>query len=282
MMKLAHLILAHSEPKQLERLVNRLQHPGADIYIHLDKKTDIAPFEHLKNIPNVFFIKNRVKVYWGSYNIVQATLNGFKEIVQTGINYQHLNLLSGQDYPLKSPQFIHSYLEQNPGVAFMNFLLFEPDWLEALPRIKQYHLNNLRLSGRYTIQRFLNKILPERKMPNNLIPAGRSQWFTVPLECIRYLLDYWESNGNLRRFIKLTWAPDEFVFQTILYNSEHQPKMVNSDLRYIDWSAGGVSPKTLTINDAEALIASGKLFARKFDINKAPGLLDFIDKHNRD
>jgi hypothetical protein len=36
-MKLAHLILAHNQPKQLERLLKRLQHNNADIYIHLDK-----------------------------------------------------------------------------------------------------------------------------------------------------------------------------------------------------------------------------------------------------
>src|SRR5471030_465481 len=131
-MKLAHLVLAHNEPRQLERLVNRLRHPGADIYIHLDKKTAIGPFEYLKNMENVFFIQNRVKVYWGSYNIVQATLNGFKEILQLGIEYEYVNLLSGQDYPLKPQSYIHDFLSQNPGVAFMNFLPFDPDWLEAL------------------------------------------------------------------------------------------------------------------------------------------------------
>jgi hypothetical protein len=57
--------------------------------------------------------------------------------------------------------------------------------------------------------------------------------------------------------------------------------MVNNDLRYIDWSMGGVSPKTLSIDDAEAILASGKLFARKFDLSKGPELLDLIDGHNK-
>jgi hypothetical protein len=278
-MKLAHLILAHTAPKQLERLINNLSHPDADIYIHLDKKTDILPFTHLANRTNVFFIKNRVKVYWASSSIVTATLNGFKEIIESGKNYKYLNLLSGQDYPLKSPADIHKYFADNPGRAFMNYLHFEPDWLEAVSRIKEYHFINLRMPGKYTLQRAVNKILPERKMPNGLVPVGRSQWFTIPMECVRYIVDYWETNPKLRRFINLTWGADEFLFQTILYNSPFKNKMINNDCRYIDWSDGGVSPKTLTMADADALVTCGKLFARKFDINKDEAVLDFIDQH---
>jgi hypothetical protein len=278
-MKLAHLILAHNQPAQLERLIKRLTHPDADVYIHLDKKTPMQQFEHLQQLPNVFFVQARVKVYWGSYNIVQATLNAFKEILQAGKTYQFVNLLSGQDYPLTSAANIHHYLNVNQGTAFMNYLLFDPDWTEALARIQEYHFNNLQIKGRYTLQKLVNTILPKRTLPNALIPVGRSQWFTISADQVRYILDYWESNPKLRRFIKLTWAPDEFIFQTILYNSEYKSKMVNDDLRYIDWSDGGVSPKTLTIADAEQLLASGKLFARKFDQNKDSAILDLLDNH---
>lgn len=277
-MKLAHLILAHNQPRQLERLIRRLAHPDADTYIHLDKKTPIADFEHLKDIENVYFIQNRVKVYWGTFAIVQATLNGFNEIIQSGKNYQYVNLLSGQDYPLKPQDAIHQYLEKNAGTAFMDYLLFEPDWREALPRVQSYHFNNLRVPGKFALQGWVNKVMPQRKMPNGLIPVGRSQWFTVPLECVVYMCDYWQKNAALRRFIKLTWAPDEFIFQTILYNSVYKNRMVNDGLRYIDWSNGGVSPKTLTLDDAGALMESGKLFARKFDMDKHAGILDHIDK----
>jgi hypothetical protein len=277
-MKLAHLILAHNEPKQLERLISRLAHPDADIYIHIDKKTSIVPFEYLKNIKGLFFIQNRVKVYWGSYNMVEATLNGFKEILSSGNTYQYLNLLSGQDYPLKPAAFIHRFLDEQAGKVFMNFLQFDPDWTEALPRIQQYHFNNWRMQGRYILQSIVNKLLPARRMPNGLIPVGRSQWFTIPIACVSYLLEYWQHNPKLRRFIKLTWAPDEFILQTILYNSDYQSHMVNDDLRYIDWSAGGVSPKTLTMYDTAALINSGKLFARKFDKNTDSAILDLLDQ----
>lgn len=281
-MKLAHLILAHNQPAQLERLIKRLAHPDADIYIHLDKKTPMSQFEHLGRLPNVFFVANRVKVYWGSYNIVEATLNGFRAVLRSGKAYQFINLLSGQDYPLTSAANIHNYLSANESTAFMNFLRFDTEWTEALPRIHEYHFNNLQLKGQYTLQKVVNKILPKRVLPGNLVPVGRSQWFTVPVDCVSYILEYWDANPKLRRFIKLTWGPDEFIFQTILFNSVHKDKMVNNDLRYIDWSEGGVSPKTLTLADAPALLASGKLFARKFDQNKDNAVLEVLDKHATD
>ena len=34
-MKIAHLILTHNNPLQLERLVKRLRHNDADIYIYI-------------------------------------------------------------------------------------------------------------------------------------------------------------------------------------------------------------------------------------------------------
>ena len=277
-MKLAHLILAHTEPKQLERLVQRLEHDDADIYIHLDKKTNIQPFNHLTNYKNVFFIKNRVKVYWGTYTIVHATLSSFREIVAYNKSYHHINLLSGQDYPLRPAAYIQEYLKQNIGVAFINHLLFDPDWREAQPRIDMYHFNNFRVPGRYVLQRIINKILPKRSFPNNLVPVGRSQWFTIPLECVAYLIDYWDKNPQIEKFMRFTWAPDEFIFHTILYNSAFKEKMASDDLRYIDWSRGGVNPKLLDITDAESLLSSGKLYARKFDMNKFPEVLDLIDE----
>jgi len=277
-MKLAHLILAHNEPVQLERLVKRLLHPEATIYIHLDKKTNIAPFKYLQEIESVIFIDKRIKIYWAASNMVKATLNGFKQIIASGNNYDYVNLLSGQDYPLKSQAYIHDYLNQNPSMAYMNYLLFDPDWFEAFQRTESYHFNNWQVFGQYNFQKIVNKIFPKRKFPNEMIPVGRSQWFTISLECTIYLVDYWKNNTNLRRFVKFTWAPDEFIFQTILYNSVHRDRMLNNDLRYIDWSAGGVSPKTLTMDDAEKLVSSGKLFARKFDTKKDEAVLNFIDK----
>ncbi|QQL48880.1 beta-1,6-N-acetylglucosaminyltransferase [Mucilaginibacter ginkgonis] len=278
-MKLVHLILAHSAPAQLERLIRKLAHPDADIYIHLDKKATIDAFIYLEQIENVFFIKDRCRVDWGSFAMVQATLCSFKEILLSGKKYDYLNLLSGQDYPLKSYDTVHKFLKEHPNTAFMNFLMMETEWQEAMPRIEEYHFHHLKISGRFILQSVVNSLLPIRSFPGGMIPVGRSQWFTIPLDCVEYIVDFWAGNKKLQRFIKWTWAPDEFIFQTILFNSVHKSKMVNRDLRYIDWSAGGVSPKTLNITDADKMLASGAFWARKLDMSRDPALFDLLDEH---
>ncbi|MFC5411822.1 beta-1,6-N-acetylglucosaminyltransferase [Larkinella bovis] len=276
-MKLAHLILAHAQPEQLDRLIGALQHPDADFYLHIDRKTDLAPFQMLTQRPNVYLVKNREKVSWGAYSIVQATLNGFEQIVASGKPYTYVNLLSGQDYPLKAPDFIHAYLEKHAGTEFMEYLSVEDEWQEAIPRVKKYHLVDYSFPGKFAVEKWLNRIMPDRKPPENLTFMGRSQWFTITREAVKYILLYLEKHPKVTRFFKLSWGCDELVFQTLLYNSPFRPAMTNDNLRYIDWSEKKASPKTLTMSDETALRQSGKLFARKFNPTIDAEIMDRLD-----
>lgn len=276
-MKIAHLILIHENPCQLNRLIQRLAHSDADFYVHLDFKTEISPFLSLQS-KHVKFVANRVEVYWGAYSIVQATVNGLEEILKTGNNYDYINLMSGQDYPIKSTKDIHHFFRDNPNKAFMHTLSIENEWQEAIPRLTKYHLSNFTFSGKFTVEKWMNICLPLRKMPNNLVAVGRSQWFTITSVHAEYLINYLKENKNVKRYFQLTWGSDEFVFQTILFNSIYQKDMVNDNLRYIDWSENKASPKTLTINDLPVLLISEKLFARKFNENIDYHIINELDK----
>ena len=277
-MKLAHLILAHSNPGQLKRLVDKLAHSDSHIYIHLDKKTDITQFLPIADNDRISFISNRIKVYWGGYSIVQATINSFEEILANGIAFDHINLLSGQDYPIKSTEHIHQFLRENKGKIFMHSLSVNNEWQEAIPRIERYHLANLKLpAGTYRVEQVMNAILPKRKMPEGIVAMGRSQWFTASRESIAYIVDYVKKEQWVSRFFKMSWAADELIFQTILFNSPFKEHMVNDNLLYVDWSEGKASPKLLNMEDAAALKASDKLFARKFNSDADSAVLDYID-----
>ena len=276
-MKIAHLILIHENPTQLKRLIQRLSHPDADFYIHVDLKSDIKHFLDLQ-AKGVKFIANRVNVQWGAYNMVQATVNSLEEILNSDYNYDYINLLSGQDYPLKSTEAIHDFFEKNPNKAFMHTLSVEKEWQEAIPRLTKYHLSNYKFFGKFTLEKWLNLLLPSRKMPNNLIAVGRSQWFSISGQHAQYIITYLQQNGNVKRFFELTWGSDEFVFQTILFNSIYQKDMVNDNLRYIDWTEGKASPKTFTMNDLPCLLNSGKFFARKFNKNIDNSIINELDK----
>jgi len=276
-LKIAHLILCHAYPEQLRRLIMRLTHEDAFFYIHVDKKTEITPFLPLGKLPNVYFIANRVKVIWAGYSQVQAMLNSFKEMLAANTQYDYINILSGQDYPLKSTRQIHRFFADNPGKAFMETLVISDEWQEAIPRLTKYHFTDSVFPGKYVAEWLLNAVLPMRKLPGDLIPVGRSSWLTIAPAAAKYIVDFLQENPALVRFFKFTWGVDELIFQTILYNSSFKKDIVYDNLRYVDWSEGNANPKVLTMPDAEALKNSGKLFARKFSMEKDNKILDYLD-----
>ena len=277
-MNIAHLILCHANPGQLKRLVDRLMHGDAECYIHVDKKADITQFTAQLSGSKIHFITNRVKVYWGDYSIVQATINSFEEILATGKPYDYIQLMSGQDYPLTGIGAFHEFLENNPGKIFMHYESVADVWHEAIPRIKNYYLSHLKMpKGTHQAEKIVNALLPSRKLPDGIVAVGRSQWFTASRESIAYIVDYVKKERWVSRFFKYSWAADELIFQTILYNSPFREHMVNNNLLYLDWSAGAASPKVLTMADASAIMASGKFFARKFNADTDCEILDYID-----
>lgn len=277
-MKLAHLILCHKGPEQLGRLVNSLSHPDADIYIHVDKKTDIKEFEALLNIPRVYFINNRQSVNWGGYSMVQATLNSFEQILASGVEYGHVNLLSGMDYPLKSAAYIHKFCAENAGKAFMHISL-NRDPNDVAQKLKKYYLKDLNIKkGQHLAERVTTAVFP-RKIPDGFVPVGNSQWFTIPLVCVAYIVKYLEDNTAIRRLFKYMWSPDDMIFQSVLYNSPYRDIMVDNDLRYTEWVDGRPSPNVLTMDNKESLTHTDKLFARKFDVDKDSAILDYLDRY---
>lgn len=276
-MRLAHLILAHGNKSQLERLVKRLVYPNTDIYIHLDAKSDMAEFADLASLDGVSFIKQRTGIKWGDYSMVTATLISFEEILKAGQDYSHINLLSGQDYPLKSAATIQKFLFENSDKSFIKYLSILDDWQESKSRITMYSLGDYNFPLKFKVQDVLNKVLPDRKMPLRLKPYGFSQWITITPACVAYALDYLKKHRSVRRSFRLTWAVDEIVFQTILLNSPLKDSIVNDHLRYIKFKRGASRPNTLIMADAKLLIESNKFYARKFDPQVDSKILDYLD-----
>ncbi|MCH5685812.1 beta-1,6-N-acetylglucosaminyltransferase [Niabella sp. W65] len=215
---------------------------------------------------------------WGGYSMVKATLNSMDEIISQHKEYDHINLLSESDYPLKPAEEVHGFLDHYTGKSFMEMRLSDSDWWqEAQQKVQRYHWVDLSFRGKYFLERMVNTVTPKRSLPSDLLLTGRSQWMTLATTHIRFILEYSRKNPRVVRFFRQTWGPDEFFFQTILYNSAYRNDLINNNLRYIDWSEGKASPKTLLTTDFEALEGSGKLYARKFNPDVDDTILDLID-----
>jgi Core-2/I-Branching enzyme len=277
-MRLSHLIIAHTNPSQLKRLINAISNPNADIYIHLDKKTNLNEFSHLSLIPNVFFIKKRCKVTWGAYSMVEATLSSMQQILDTKISYSHINLLSGQDYPVKNAKDITDFFIRNQGVSYMKYRFINEQWTEALPRLNKYDFSNYNFPFKYKLEFIINKIFPKKTLPEGLKPYGLSQWLSIVPIHAKYVIDYLKINKKVRKFFFYTWGADEFVFQTILLNSVHKNYIVNDYFRFIRFQKGAYRPDILNLVDYEEMMKSGNFFARKFDEKIDVEILNYLDK----
>ncbi len=277
-MKIACLIVTYTSAVQTKRMIDRLNNGQFDFYIHLDKKVNIKTHQLLFEIPNVYFIKNRVDVRWAGYSTVQAAFNGIKQITSSGIEYSFINLITGQDYPIKPAEYITDFLEHNVGKEFIEYKGFDTDWTEAKERIEKYHFTNLRVIGKDHLARIFNFFFRHRKMPVNMLMYGISTFWTLSPACALYVVNYVEKNTAFRRFVKYTWGVDEFIFQTVLMNSAYKDTIINKNYRYMDWSAGGARPKFLGIEDFDKIMASDAFFGRKFNIDKDEHILAMIDE----
>ena len=282
-MRIAHIIITHKNPEQLERLLKQMQHPDFDFYIHVDQKIDIRPFAYLAEMEGVSFIRDRGLCNWGGYSTLRAMVNSLKEVLDNEVDYEFYNLLSAQDYPIKTNQEIHDFFLDHKEESFV---FYEPkdesDWWDgAVNRFEKYHLTDFNFRGKSTVERLINMVMPRRKfpVPMELYGGSKSSWWSLNKEAAVYVTDYLKPGNNLDRFLKYCWGTDEFVIPTVLLNSPLKATMVNNNLRYIDFPPGKANPKVLGVEDMDKLIRSSMLFARKFDIDVSPGILDKIDGH---
>lgn len=113
-MKLAFLIQCHKNADQINQLIGALSHPDIDLYIHVDKKSEITQQIRINN-SNVTILSDeeRVDVRWGTFSQVQATLNLLKRSYRK--KYDFYWLISGQDFPLVSAESIIMKLSSTKG-----------------------------------------------------------------------------------------------------------------------------------------------------------------------
>ena len=284
MLKIAHLILAYKNPEQVYRLAKSLQSPNTDIFIHIDKKVDLKPFQYISDLPHVYLIKNRHYIIWGGYSITDAYISGMKEVLEYG-DYDYVVLMSGQDYPLRPIADFINHLHENKGFSLLSVEAKGPKstwWKIAVDRYKYYHLNDYRFYGKKIVHKVSKRLLPHRGFiyPNYKLYGGPGATFcALTKQAAEYLVNFMHDNPKALRYAKLTHASDEFWFQTLIMNSPLKDKVINQPIWYIDW--GGVSkhPRVLTVLDYPSLIESGMFFARKFDIYVDESVLDMLDGH---
>jgi len=210
----AYLILAHTAPDQLAKLVAALP-ADSPIMIHFDRRANHADYkraiELLAERPHLKFVE-RHRCYWGDFGIVQGTISLIRELISSKVNFDYATLLSGSDYPIKSHDEIALYLHQNDGSEFIeSFPLTKTNrWSDHGGLFKtpeKVLCRHLRFRSR------VFRLPGLRKMPYQLQPYGGSQWWTLSSEALHYIIEFIQKHRGFTSFSKYVFIPDEFSFK---------------------------------------------------------------------
>ena len=293
-MKHAYLIIAHNDPKLLSVLVEMLDDPRNDIYILIDKKADTAQFSAIKTTKSGLVFVPRVDIRWGHISQVEAEMTLFRGAYDKG-PYAYYHLLSGQDLPIKSQNYIHSFMESHPNKEYVGFAQGEFNKSDLARKTNYIHLFCAHYRDSNKFRRFclgcvrrgfvmLQQAVGYKRHFDVELKKGVN-WCSITNEFCAYLLSKRDFIYKTFRYVS---CPDEIFLQTILYNSPFRDNVYapNEDfgscLREIDWKRG--KPYLWGVNqevDYQILTSSSKLFARKFssaDMDFITKLREFVTK----
>jgi hypothetical protein len=280
--RIAYIVLAHSLPRQLCRLVERLDGDQNLFLVHVDRRAPQEVFaEALRGLgsnPRVVFLPRRSSRRT-TFALVAAPLEALRTLIGRDHPFDYAILLSGQDYPIKPQRSLGELLAEDPEACFLHaFPIEDPehsDWPpHATFRYRNWHLGLG--SRRWSLP--LN-----RRIPSGRVPYGGSMYWALPRSAVEYMLATVEREPRLVTFFKHTFVPDEMFFQTILMNSPLRDRVTSLaapdcyGLHHIDWQPNRDRPETLGISTLPALRSSPAFFARKFDASVDDDVLDRID-----
>jgi len=288
----AYLILAHACPGQLRILLELLDDPRNDLYVHLDAKAPFGPeaLEACCRHAGVHFISPRLPVSWGGVSIMRATLALLKAAVPGHYDYYHL--LSGQDLPIKSQDEIHAYFDARPGREFLSL------WPDDPARARRFRYYAVFPEGRGSfllnlINNLVKGVLIALHLRINRQVDFRmaSQWFSISDGFAAYVLS---REAWLEDVFRHTTTCDEVFIPTLLMASPfrdglydasvHLERIQSPDpehpgnLRLIDWTRGESvrHPWVFRAADWEMLQATPCFWARKFDERVDAEIIDRI------
>lgn len=305
-MKIAFLNLCHTDPKIVARVADKLtKNPDFDMYIHVDLKSDIEPFQELlKDNKQVYFTKQRQKVYWGGYHAILATYILLEEALASPRKYDYVVLLQNLDYPIKSNEYIQDFFEKNKGTEYIRgcHIAKTKDWHYAEKykiynsRDKDFYLNShsgfvkLLWDGMNAIRSIstigFNGVHKENG-ENIELYYGTAQW-AVTRECAEYMVEFKNSHPKFNKRMQHIKFPDEEYFHTIVHNSRFKEHCVKYDepvkrwlvnwrnIHYFEFPNTGVV--VFTEKDFDKLMSREELFCRKVKSGISDQLLEKIDK----
>jgi len=282
---LGFVVLAHDQPDNVARLIDRLTAQGGVVALHWDQRHPVDLVAELKKkLPADqaarVLAAERVEVHWGLWSVVQATLNGLQAIQSPGQAVDYVTLLSGHDYPLRPLCQLQDFLQANAGLEHIECVDHEKErWVTDGLHDERWQYRHYISWGTHPklfdkcwhLQRALG--LKVRK-PRGLQPHFGSQWWTLSWSTLEKVLAA-SRDPQVRRFFRRTWVPDEMFFQTMVAKFVPPAQITGQNLNFYHFSKQG-TPLVFHRDHLSFLRSQPHFFARKIS-PRAKGLRDDLD-----
>lgn len=276
-MRICYLVLVHHKFEQALRMVRRLAGPDSGFVFHIDTSADstcVASFRaELQSFKPVVYAPS-VKSRWGSYRQALAIMRCVQAAVRQMEPFDRYVLLSGQDYPIAGRAEITEFFSKHPDTEFLE--AFPQDVTDAaVPGWSPYY--RFRRHHIWIGERRLHVPVLRKGVPPIPIFHG-STWWALTRAAAVYIADQFDSNRRLKRYLRTGFLVDEVYIPTLIMGSPFSSRVAGSNVTYAEWTpTSGPHPKTLRTDDLDGLLASPKLFARKFDLAFDESLMNELD-----
>ena len=287
----AYLILAHTNPGQLRKLLEMLDDARNDIYVHIDAKAGFGEkeLEGCCGKSGLFFIKPRIRANWGGYSLARIEIALLEKATEKSYDYYHL--LSGMDLPIKSQDHIHNFFDRNRGKEFINLWTIKDN-----TRSRFNCWSPFPEGGGNFILNFLNnaakgfQLMTGIRINRDVEFKYGSQWFSITDGMARFAVSQKEW---LDRTFRHTTTCDEVFMPTLVWKSPFRENIYDpeehtgnstadnlSNMRFIDWTRGKSvrHPWVFTIDDYDLLKGLPHFWARKFDERVDSAIIDRIEE----
>lgn len=310
MTELAAVVLAHTDPEQVRRLIAALD--DVPVFLHCDARTppDVAA-RMVHRMPRRVVPCDRLATKRASWSLVEAELRALRlALSHTGA--RHIAVLSGTDYPLVSmPDLARQLADWDGHSFFRNIRMPFRQWdTPAHPDGGRWRVEHRfwRWRGQVVFVRDVPLRWPvRRRVPPELELRASSQWKIYARRHAELLLRLVDARPDLVRFWRTTLVPDESFAASMLGSraiagDDAMPPCL-AQAWYVTWPDTGSHPRWLGPADfdglaearwappiaaADAIDRAGtrieahrKLFARKFATGRDGDLLDRIDAELR-
>jgi hypothetical protein len=301
-MRFCYHIQSHRSPEQLTRLVHAVKRHSPNSVVHISHDVNGARLDvaELQSLPDV--VVQFHEGGYGDFSHVDRYMAAVDWLNAEGVHVDWLVNITGQDYPLRPLRHAEDELVQSGADGFMEYWdALGPDSHWPRRRVRsRYHFHHRRLMPLTAKQKrllrplqALNRIQPLLRVHvsyglalgyrvrspfgPDLRLHGGSAFASLSWPVVAYLREYFTRRPDVVEYFRHCLSPVEAVFQTIVCSSG-QFNLVPDCKRYFDFRGSEFNhPKSLTADDLPLAMASGAHFARKFDYERNPELMDVLD-----